>query len=338
MKKQVLWFFGAPAALLLGCLAASLAAAPARAQARSTDESGFRGNRAEISVTLRDTSGAVITTAATIRLYHSGSLAGQAAANKGKAFFILNDLGDYTISVDATGYKSAQKDVSFSMAMDDIEDIVLAHDTGAVDTSGAPGRPILAPKANEALQKGLKALGENKLDEAQKALDEAMQLAPGHPDVLYAQGVLYLKKSEWDKAQGVLAQAAQVDPNNAHILTALGMAYVDAGKYDAAIAPLEQSIKANPSGWETHYTLAKAYYHHEQYPEALRESQNAVDQAKGAAPETELLLAQCLVAGGKFEDAAKILRGFLKNHPKDPGATSAKRWLDRLTADGKIHS
>jgi hypothetical protein len=56
------------------------------AQDRSADESSFRGNRAEVSVTIKDNSGSVITTPATVRIYHSGILSGQAAASKGRAF------------------------------------------------------------------------------------------------------------------------------------------------------------------------------------------------------------------------------------------------------------
>ena len=56
----------------------------------------------------------------------------------------------------------------------------------------------------------------------------------------------------------------------------------------------------------------------------------------GSAPDIELLLAQRLTAVGRYEDAAQTLRTFLKNHAKDAGAEKAKRWLDRLAADGKI--
>ena len=52
---------------------------------------------------------------------------------------------------------------------------------------------------------------EGKLDEAEKALDKAAKLAPSNPDVLYIQGMLYLRQSNWDKAETVLQKADQVD-------------------------------------------------------------------------------------------------------------------------------
>jgi tetratricopeptide (TPR) repeat protein len=309
---------------------------PAASQDRSTDESAFRGNRAEISITLRDNSGQIITTPATVKIYRSGILSGQAVTSKGRAFFILNSLGDYVITVDASGYRAAQKEVSLRVAVEDEEDIYLKRDSVPENGSAVPGKPLLAPKAKEAFDKGMQALNEDKLDAAEKYLDEASKLAPSNPDVLYIQGVVYLKKRNWSKAQTVLEKATQIDPNHAPALAALGMALADDGKFHQAIEPLERSMKIAPGDWQTHWTLAKAYYHHQQFDSALKMSQQALDESHGAAPEIELLVAQSFTAIGKYEESAQALRDYLKNHPKDPGAVTARRWLDRLTADGKV--
>ena len=110
---------------------------------------------------------------------------------------------------------------------------------------GAPtaGRPVLAPKAQEAFNKGLEALGQNNMKEAEKQIGEAARLAPGHPDVLYAQGVLYLRERKWPEAREVLEKATQVDPNHSQAFSALGMTYVNEGKYDAAIPALETAAR-----------------------------------------------------------------------------------------------
>jgi Tfp pilus assembly protein PilF len=301
----------------------------------TTDESTFRGNRAEISITLKDNSGTIITAPASVKIYHLGALAAQAAASKGRAFFILNSLGEFTISVEANGYKPAQKEVSFSMPINDVEDIVLQRDSGLSEAQGSGG-PVLAPKAKEAYDKGVEALNSDKLDQAEKHFDEAAKLAPNHPDVLYMQGVLFLKQKHFEKAQDVLEKATQIDPKNAHAFSALGMAFVDRGRNDLAIPPLEQSLQLDNVSWETHWALAGALYKQEQYENALKESQLALSQSSGGQPSVELLLAQTQVAVGRFEDAGVTLRTFLKNHPNDKGVATAKKWLDRLVADGKI--
>jgi hypothetical protein len=50
----------------------------------------------------------------------------------------------------------------------------------------------------------------------------------------------------------------------------------------------------------------------------------------------DLLVAQSLVAVSRFEDSAQVLREIIKNHGGSPEAATARRYLDRLTADGKI--
>jgi len=315
----------------------ALFSASARAQASVADDGTFRGNRAEISVTLRERGGGIITASGMVKIYRNGTLIGQTATSNGKASFIVS-TGDYTVTVDASGYKSAQKDVSLTMAVTDEEEILLTRDTAVNETAGVPGKPLLAPKAKEEFDKALKALNDNKLDQAEKDLDEAAKLAPNHPDVLYLQGVVYLRRSNFAKAQTALEKASQLDPNNARALSALGMAYVDEGKYQQAIPVLEHSLQLESGAWDSHWTLAKAYYYSAQYDGALIQSQQALDGSHGAAPDIELLVAQSLTAVGRYEDAAQALRSFIKNHPKDPGADKARRWLDRLAADGKNKS
>jgi Flp pilus assembly protein TadD len=167
-------------------------------------------------------------------------------------------------------------------------------------------------------------------------LNEASKLAPSHPDVLYAQGVLELKRRRWTAAQEVLEKATQIDPSHARALAALGMAFTDQGKYEEAVSPLEKSLQLDPASWEAQWTLGRAYYYTQRYDEALKESQGALAASNGKAPEIALLVAQSLTAVGRYNDAAQMLRDYLKNHNDRPEAATAKRWLDRLSADGKI--
>jgi len=145
------------------------------------------------------------------------------------------------------------------------------------------------------------------------------------------------KFSDWVHAQTVLEKSSELEPNQARVLAALGMALCNQKTYEAAIPKLEKSLQLDPTeGWETEWALAKSYYYHEQYDQALKMAQQAQADSHGLAPQVELLLAQCLTAAERFEDAAGVLRAVLKNNATSPEATTARRWLERLTADGKI--
>lgn len=296
-----------------------------------------RGDRAEIAVTVRDSSGEIISVPASVKLYKNGMPTDQSSTQHGRAFFIPRSLGEFTVIVEAAGYKTAQKDVSLSIPVKAEVDVYLQRELASNESAGAPGKPLLAPKAKEALDKGLQAIKEDKLDEAQKYMSEAMKLAPGNSEVLYVQGVLYMRRRDWAQAQTVLEKSDQMEPNRPRVLAALGMALCDLKRYEQAIPPLEKSMQLEPtSGWETEWALAKAYYYREQYEQALKMAQQARTTARGSAPQVELLLAQCLTAVGRYEDSAQVLRTFLKNNANGPDAATAQRWLDGLAANGKI--
>lgn len=297
-----------------------------------------RTDRPEISLTAHDQAGALISSAGTVKLYRDGMPAGSVGLSRGRAFFGSIPFGSYTLVVDATGYKTAQRDVNVSISMRYEVDATLQRDSAPDAAAGVPAKPLLAPKAKEALDKSLKALSKNKLSEAEKYLAEALQLAPSHPDVLYVQGVLLLEKQNFVQAQSVLEKASQMDPANAKSLSALGMALADQGKYDQAIAPLEKSVQLDPHTWDTQFTLGQAYYYHQDYDQALRASQQAWAVSNGKAPQVELLLAKSLTAVGKYEEAADSLRDFLKRYGDRPEAPTARRWLDGLAKNGKIRS
>src|SRR5712671_2350103 len=260
-----------------------------------------RGDRLEISLTVRDSSGEPISAPATVKLYHEGQPLDQGATSHGRAFFMTRSLGNFTLVVEATGYKSAQKDVSLPVALKaEVDVYVQREQSGNV---GVPGKPLLAPKAKEAFDKCLQAINDNKLPEAKKHVGEALRLAPGHPDVLFLQGVLDLSEHNWPQAQTVLEKATQLDPNNPRAFAALGMAFTNQGKYEAAIPPLEKSLQL---------------------------------ESTGKAPEIQLLVAQSLTAVGQYDAAADTLRDFLKNHADRPQAPTARRWLEGLVKSGKI--
>jgi uncharacterized protein HemY len=304
-----------------------------------SQEKEFNGNGSLITVTVHDASGAPFSASAVVKLFRGIVPSGQRETSRGVAEFVVMGKGEFTVVAAAPGYPEVQKDFSIDKTGNERVDIYLRPIPGGGSPTTVAGKMVLAPKAREALERGLRALRENKLAEAEKYLGEAMRLAPGNPEVLYAQGMLRLRQRDWGQAQTVLEKATQIDPHSAPAFAALGLALYDQGKYEAAIPALKKSLELNPAGaWSTRWELAKSYYQREQYPEALTTSQEALVQSNGAAPGIALLIAQSLTAVGRYEDAAKVLRDFLRDHANQPEAATARRWLEQLAANGKIRS
>jgi Tfp pilus assembly protein PilF len=324
--------------VLLSLLLGLLAFSPSRAQDTGTAETEYHGKGVAISVVVHAPSGESISSSTMVKLFRGTIPAGQAETTIGRAEFVVTDVGDFTVVVQAGGYANAQKDFSINAAGRAEVDVYL-HALSANPTA-VPGRPLLAPKAKKAVDEGLQALGANHLAEAQKQAGQAMRLAPAHPDVLYLQGVIFLKQRDWSKAQEVLEKAIQIDPSHSNALAAFGMALCNQGKYETAVAPLEKALQLNPTpaSWDARWALAKAYYQQARYEQALQMSQDALSSSKGKAPEIELLVAQSLTAVGRYEDAAQALREFLRDYSDHREAATARRWLDGLAANGKTRA
>src|SRR5690242_6533788 len=76
-----------------------LAALPLQARYQDSGAEGtlLRGDKAEISVTVRDSSGEAISVPASVKIFKQGIPTDQKEASHGRAFFILHSLGDYTV-------------------------------------------------------------------------------------------------------------------------------------------------------------------------------------------------------------------------------------------------
>lgn len=301
-------------------------------------ETEMFGRGVAITVVVHDPTGEPIASAAVVKVLRGGTQpAGIAQTSRGQAEIVVNDLGEFTVVVEAAGYPRVEKELSVNANGRLQVDVYLTlGPKGNGSTVG--GRAVLAPKAKKALDQASESLSAEKLSEAEKHLSEAARLAPRHPDVLYLQGVLLLKQKQWERAEQILTKATQLDPAYAAAFAALGMALFDQGKYDAAVGALEKSLQMNGSAWETRWALGKAYYQQGRYEEALQMCHAALETSNGKAPEMRLLVAQALTAAGKYEDAAQALRDFLREYPDRREAATARRWLERLSSDGKIAS
>jgi len=218
------------------------------AQDTGTASTEFFGKGTAVTVMVHDASGNPIRAAAMVKLFHGGTMpAGQAQTESGRAELVVTELGDFTAVIAAPGYASVQRDFSVGAAGKTQVDVYLR--ALSADAAPPPGRPVLAPKAKKAVDEGLQALSADNLGQAQKQASKAMLLAPGHPDVLYLQGIVLLKQREWSRAQETLEKATQVDPAHSNAFAALGMALCDQGKYEAAVTPLEKALQLQPGAF-----------------------------------------------------------------------------------------
>jgi Tfp pilus assembly protein PilF len=264
-----------------------------------------------------------------VELYKSDGTPRGSTTAQGIAPVIFANVapGSYYVQVSAPGYLRTREDANLDIPMP-VEVYVYMRTEGGRASSTAPaGPPLLAPKARDELQRGLDALRTNDLKEAQKRLDSAAKLAPGHPDVFYLLGVLYIRLNEPAQAQHALEKATQLDPKHARALAALGTVLSNEGEFAKAIPLLRRAVELNDRAWETQWTLATAEYQERQFDQARDHAQRALALSQDKAPEIQLLLAQALLALGERDKAIQELEAFLLRHGDHPRAAAVRRWL-----------
>jgi len=305
-------------------------AVPALGQESASRSGG--SNNSQLIVYLRTPMGEPLNVPAIVQLFQSNGTPHARTTAQGIAPVVFSGLGPggYSVEVSAPGFQTTREEVSVIVPITAEVHVYMRPEALAVTSATQAGPPMLAPKARKEVDQGLDALRANDLKEAQKRLGRAAELAPGHPDVFYLLGVLYIQLNEFAKARSALEKATQLDPNHARALAALGTVLSNQGEYHAAIPMLKKAMELNNYAWETQWTLASAEYHERQFEQARVHAQQALNLAQGKAPEIQLLLAQALAALGQRDKAAQELDAFLRKYPDHAKAPLARRWLARL--------
>lgn len=253
-------------------------------------------------------------------------------ADGGEAVFTNVLVGNYIAEVSALGYLKAQEDILVHMAANNVTVVVNLVPEPEPGTRPGPNViPVLAPKAQAEIDKALEAMRKDDLPEARKRLEKVQKMAPGHPDVYYLLGMLFLQMSDPAPAKANFEKATAIMPTHARALAALGDVYTRENNYPAAIRALEKSLEGDPDVWQTQGLLAQALHHEKLYERAKLHAARAVELSRGKSPEVQLLLAQCLLALGQKEQARPHLEAFLKEAPNDPSAAAVRKMLEPAT-------
>lgn len=291
----------------------------------------------KVIVSVREAGGARISSPVWIRLTSSdASLIQRAANGEDGSRIIFEDvpIGEYNVEVRAPGYLTATSEASLPMAN------VIAYvfvdmrlENGAAAPGSKGGPPVMAPKARKELDQAGQALRANNLKAAQDHLDLAKKLAPGHPDVHYLQGLIYLEQQNAVEARKSLETAVSLYPAHAGALASLGVALYRLGNFADAASSLDKAIELSPLTWQSHRALAMCQIRLHDYEKARAQAERALETAGNKAPELHVLLARILIAVKEREKARNELQSFIAGNPDSPEFPEAQRLLTSLLTE-----
>ncbi|MCK4410421.1 MAG: tetratricopeptide repeat protein, partial [Candidatus Eisenbacteria sp.] len=150
--------------------------------------------------------------------------------------------------------------------------------------------------------------GEDRYDDALRALSEASALAPGNAWPYIAIGAIYFKKDRFDEACAELNRALELKPSR-YVYSILGTCHFVQSRYADAITMYEMALEQDKSQYVTWGNLAAAY------DVLLDEEEKAVEHYTRAlelgeeqlrfAPDDECLLASLACYCAELGDSAR---------------------------------
>ncbi len=205
-----------------------------------------------------------------------------------------------------------------------------------------------AQRAAALLGTGLQRVQEGQIVQARLLCEQALKLAPRHPDALHLLGVIALHSGEHAAAVAPLEQAVAIRPDHPEYQANVAYAYVGLKRYAEALAAFERAARLNPAdpelqlglgncygmlgeaakaeavfrrlvarhpeyplGW---FNLANALKDQERYDEA-RELYVRVTQLAPQLAEAHCNLGIALHKLGRFEEAERLFQACLAREP-----------------------
>jgi tetratricopeptide (TPR) repeat protein len=183
-------------------------------------------------------------------------------------------------------------------------------------------------KARKLYEKGNEALSKNKLADAKKYAEKALEIHPKFAEALTLRGILEMNDGATDEGLADFDSAIKADPNFALAYTTMGAALNQTQKYDDATRVLLRAVALQPTAWQAYYELAKASLGKGDYKTALNNVTRACQISQEYAP-VHLVKAHALLGMKMYQEAVSELEVYLMREPSGASADSARKTLNK---------
>src|SRR4051812_39887273 len=140
----------------------------------------------------------------------------------------------------------------------------------------AVAMPAMAQRPNQGedesaalVDEGRAALKKGKLDDAAKALDQALALNPRRVEAYVLRSAVYAARKEYKQGIELMRRAQGLAPNDEEVLTALGSQLVLSGDGATGAPILEQVTKKNPDRYDAQLLLGHYWHDAGKWPDSI---------------------------------------------------------------------
>jgi tetratricopeptide (TPR) repeat protein len=120
------------------------------------------------------------------------------------------------------------------------------------------------------VREGRAALRRGELDDAARALDQALVLNPRRVEAYVLRSAVYAARKQYKEGIALMRKAQALSPADAEVLTALGTHLVLSGDTKEGVPLLEQVIAKEPVRYDAQLLLGQHWYGSGKWPDAIR--------------------------------------------------------------------
>jgi Tfp pilus assembly protein PilF len=187
-------------------------------------------------------------------------------------------------------------------------------------------------KARSAYKKAQSAATQQKTEEANRYLAEALGVFPEYSEALTLRGVLKLDAGDTTAAAADLEHAIKADPSYSLAYVALGATYNRMSKYDDAARTIDRGIALSPMSWQAYFEMGKAQLGKGAYDVSLRQLNKAQALGPKDYPLIHLVKAHALLGMKDYPEAMAELQAYLEKAPADQTSAEARETLAKVKA------
>lgn len=178
------------------------------------------------------------------------------------------------------------------------------------------------------VNEGRAALKEQKLDDAAKALDQAIALNPRRVEAYVLRSAVYAAKKQYQEGVALMKRAQALAPTDIEVLNALGSQYVLSGDAEDGVPLLQVVVQKDPNRYDTQLLLGHYFHDHGKWSDAIASLEaylaHRPDALAKEDPRHQVDLADAYLRAHQAQKAADLFQ-LAADHAKSPGTALRAR-------------
>lgn len=240
--------------------------------------------------------------------------------------------GYYKVIISAPGYRPVQQDADLTVLFKSYLVFTLSESDPKTNAAAYGAEVIDArvpANARDEFSRGRDALAKNNLNDAISHFQKALAIHSHFFQAELLLGTAYMDQRDWEQAEAALNRALELKPDDPAATLALGEVYWRQKKYDQAERALLDGLRTDDKNWHGHFTLARLYWEKEEVVKAAPEIGRTL-QLKPDFAEAHVLAGNILLRLNQPERATVEYQEYLRLAPKGEYANEARELIDKL--------